>query len=169
MASRSENHSTPSSSTRSAAGVKGDAHRLRENGAEVGADLTAFVARMKGRSPEEGLGEIAQSSLIGGLVSATVWCVVLMVVLTILPYGMAKAFPPSAKPLAADAAAAPAASTPAPAEQPTKGETSKAAGSNANDPDGKLLKKLNMDETKSADPKVNPLDDLGNDLLKDLK
>lgn len=168
MASRSENHSTPAASSRSPVGVKGDVHRLRENSAEVAADLTAFVARMKGRSPTEVLGEIAQSTLTNGLVVATVWTLILMVVLTILPYGMTKAFPP-AKPLAADASAAPAASTPAAAEQPAKGETSKVAGSNANDPDGKLLKKLNMDETKTADPKVNPLDDLGNDLLKDLK
>ncbi len=167
MASHSENHSTPSSSKRSPVGIKGDVHRLRENGTEVASDLTAFVARMKGRSPQEVLGEIAQSTLTNGLVMATVWCVVLMAVLTILPYGVSKAFP-KAKPLAADASA-PADNSAAPAEQPAKGETSKSTGSNANDPDGKLLKKLNMDETKTADPKVNPLDDLGNDLLKDLK
>ncbi len=73
-------------------------------------------------------------------------------------------------PVPAPAATPAPATLPAPAAQPAKGETSTAsAGSNPNDPDGKLLKKLNMDETKNADPKVNPLDALGNDLLKDLK
>jgi hypothetical protein len=149
-------------------GLKGDIHRLKTSGAEAAAELSAFVAKMKGRSPQEVLGEIAQSGLTKGVIAATVWSVIGMAVLTIGPYGMNKAFPPAAKPLAADAKAE---SKEAPAaEQPAKGDAGAVAkGSNPNDPDGKLLKKLNMDETKMADPKVNPLDDLGNSLLKDLK
>jgi hypothetical protein len=147
--------------------LPGDIHRLRTNGAEVAAELTAFVAKMKGRSPQEVLGEIAQSTLTKGMIVATVWTIISMVVLTVIPFARAKAFPPAAKPLAAESKSD--SSTPAPAAQPAKGDTSTASTGNVNDPDGKLLKKLNMDETKNADPKVNPLDALGNDLLKDLK
>lgn len=148
-------------------GIQGDVHRLKTNGSEAAAELSAFVAKMKGRSPQEVLGEIAHSGLTKGVIAATVWSVIGMAVLTIGPYGMSKAFPPAVKPLADSKAAESKEEAPAAPAKADAGSVAK--GSNPNDPDGKLLKKLNMDETKMSDPKINPLDDLGNSLLKDLK
>jgi predicted Zn finger-like uncharacterized protein len=144
--------------------IGGDVQRLRTNGAEAAAELAEFLKKMRGKSPQEMLGLVAQSGLMQGVVQATVWTVVLMALLTVVPYGLAKAFPTAPKAVAENAEKTPAKAAPKGTE--ATGETgptdpaSKAA---------KALKKMGEDDTKTSNPGRNPLENSADDLLKDLK
>ena len=155
--------------------IKRDFQRLQENGSATAAELREFVSQMHGRRPQEVLGLVAQSGLTQGLVLATVLTVAGIGLMTVVPYAWAQAFPEqksaSAEPASgggqqADAAAAQpqtsAQATDAPAVDPTLDEPSQA---NKED----VLDKLGIGETKTSDPKTNPLEDKVDDLLKDLK
>ena len=156
----SQHTSQPSSG----GGVIGDVRRLRGSSSEVAAELSEFVAKMKGRSPQEVMGVVAQSGLTQGIVMATFGCLLVTAIFTAGPYFYAQQFPPPAKPIAAQ--------TPPPAATPaTNTNTPATATDPANTTPGKdeVLDKLGMGETKVTDPKFNPLENSGDDLLKDLK
>lgn len=143
--------------------VQGDMHRLKTNGAEAAAELAEFLKKMRGKSPQEMLGIVAQSGLAQGVIQATVWTVILMGVLTVVPYGMAKAFPP-AKPVAeAEPAKGPAKAAPKGEENAEPAATDPASKA------AKALKKMGEDDTKASSPAFNPLENSKDDLLKDLK
>ena len=134
-----------------ATGIAGDMKRLHGDAAATAAELREFVSSLKGRSPAEVLGAIGESSLFQGIVQATVGCVVLLVVFTVGPYlyyGPAEATGASA------AETTPAAATPATVEQAAATESADETGSDVE----RAAKAMGIDETRPADPKVNPLD-----------
>lgn len=142
----------------------GDLHRLKTNGAEAAAELAEFLKKMRGKSPQEMLGLVAQSGLMQGVVQATVWTIVLMALLTVVPYGLAKAFPTAPKAVAESAAEkAPAKAAPKSDETGETGPTDPASKA------AKALKKMGEDDTKTSSPARNPLENATDDLLKDLK
>jgi hypothetical protein len=151
-------------------GIVRDMRRIRAGSAMTAAELREFIRQFKGKSPQEVLGTVAQSGLSRAVGLATIGCVALVAVFTILPYAWGKVLPveskPERKPTAAPAAPAAAASEPRPAASP---QTATAAPSPAVNAGQDLLEKLGEGDAKTSDPRSNPLEDSADDLLKDLK
>ncbi len=158
---------SPSNPGNSPSGLRGDLHRARDGAFATSAELREFVHNLRGKSPQEVLGAVANSGLAQGVGLATFGTIVLMAVFTVVPYyvyggkAAAKAQQAAAAAAAAKAeadAANTAESTAATTEKSAK--ASKDASSNAQ----QTLDKMGESETKQADPSVNPLDNL-DDLL----
>jgi hypothetical protein len=158
------NGNSNATSESSKRGLTRDLTRLKQDGSASVAEVREFVRQMRGKSPAEVLGSVAQSSLTHGVVVATVATVILMVIFTAGPYvvyGKAPAKKPAApaaaaepaKPAEAAPAAAAAETTPAESKQPSKA----------------AVDVLGENEAKESAPDKNPLEDKGDDLLKDLK
>ena len=161
-----------SNSGRPPRGLVGDIHRARTGAKASAEELRAFVRDFRGRSPQEMLGLVAASNLIQATLLATVITFIFMAGFTVGPYMMKKAYPTAAKTSKKPAAAAPAPSASA-APAPVAATTTAAAplpvatGTGPATPD--VLNTLGIGETKVSDPKKNPLEAGGDDLLKDLK
>lgn len=168
-------------------GVGRDLARLRSESAATAAELREFLGQMRGKRPQDVLGLVAGSGLARAMLIATLGCVVLMAALTVIPYflyhrGAPPAAQPAAKTVPAKAAAktAPAETTAekAPAAEPAApaGTAAARAEPARNDPAAKgvkapapgaagspehvqrAIKAMDMDETKLADPKKNPME-----------
>ncbi|MFT5126258.1 MAG: hypothetical protein ACI9TH_001048 [Kiritimatiellia bacterium] len=147
--------------------VVSDVKNARRNSGAVAGEVREFLAQMQGRSPQEMLGMIAQSSLIKCTIQAVFVMLAVLVVFTIIPYGLeklrggdaakAKAAPEVAQPVVVPEKPATAASVDA-----------APATENSDEPDD-LLDKLGVGETKVAPAKENPLDGGADDLFKDLQ
>ena len=141
-----------------------DVKRLKTEASLTTAELCEFVRGLKGRSPQEVMGMITGNALTRAMVWSTVGCVSMLIVLSV-PF----AFGSSAK---AKAAKAKSAQTAKAKPEPTKNEAkeAKADSSEGDAPSEANLKKaskaMGLDETKTADPKKNPLDRLDNLLDK---
>lgn len=135
-------------------------------------DVSAHLDRFRGRAPSEMLGLPRQSGLLGAFAIASVCTLVLFVVLTLVPYLMAKQDAAPQAPADAAQAEAPKAdptpkqpkpATPAPAT--AKADTpAPVPAPTAKGPD--ISKTLGESDVKTASPKVNPLDKKDDDLLK---
>jgi len=68
------------------AGIAKDLRRMKTEGAASVKELRQFISQLKGRSPEEVMGAVAQSDLFRSIILAAAGCAVLLVVLTIIPY-----------------------------------------------------------------------------------
>jgi hypothetical protein len=68
------------------AGIAKDLRRLKTEGAASANELRQFIGQLKGRSPQEVMGEVAQSDLFRSIVLAAAGSAVLLVTLTIIPY-----------------------------------------------------------------------------------
>jgi hypothetical protein len=141
---RAEHVTTPLKS------AAGDVRRMKSSGAASVQELREFLRQHQGKGSQELLGELGKSSLLQAMVKATLGTLVLLAVLTVVPYfvqGPPEPTPAKAKP----AAATPEASTPVAAAQATK---------SSNVPDGvdldKAKKAMGLDETKAAPDNVNP-------------
>ena len=71
-------------------GVTHDIRKLKEHGTASLAELQQFMGSMKGRSPSEVLGVIAQSSLVKSTILATMGTLVLLFALTAIPWMMSQ-------------------------------------------------------------------------------
>ena len=72
------------------ASMSRDFKNIKRNSASTVDELRGFMREMRGKSPAEMLGAIAQSNLIRSLVIATASLAVLMLVLTVAPFLMAE-------------------------------------------------------------------------------
>ena len=162
---------SPSNPGNSPSGLRGDLHRARDGAFATSAELREFVHNLRGKSPQEVLGAVANSGLAQGVGLATFGTIVLMAVFTVVPYyvygGKAAA---KAKQAAAVAAAAKAETDAANTAESTATTTEKSAkvSKDASSNAQQTLDKMGESETKQADPKVNPLDNL-DDLLETKK
>lgn len=134
--------------------------RLSADAATTTGELRDFVRSLKGRSPQEVMGIVASNALTQAMIGSTIATAVLLVVLTV-PFAFGKsAKAKSQKPAAAVAE--------------TESAKSDAAASKTTNSDGtpseedikKASKAMGLDETKTADPKKNPLDNFDNLLDK---
>lgn len=130
-------------------------------------ELDDAVGQIRGKSPDEVLAAMSQASLSRCVGAASVACVILLVVLTVVPMIL---FPPTDTKAAAATPAAPAKTEEKPAAAPADANASTGEKKSEGDqkPSADAVKKLGLDETKQSDPKKNPLDNV-DDLLKDLK
>jgi len=142
--------SEPAESQRAKAGSFASAAELRE-----------FVQNMKGRSPQEVLGAVANSGLLQGVAISTLGTIFLIALFTAGPYFLygkaglkAKATQP-AEVRAEEKAAEPASTA----------ENKSAISSDAKQNVQQTLDKMGESETKMADPNENPLEKELNDLL----
>jgi hypothetical protein len=158
-----------------------DMKNLKENISFTATDLTRFLGEMKGKSPKEMLGLVAQSTLFRGMITSTLFFAALIVVFTIIPFTLNKLNPPEKT--QAQEEASPdeetensnneVSNTSAPNGQTTSTETPATdadgnplpTGSSGND----VIDTLGIGETKVAAPNVNPLDDSSNDIFDELK
>ncbi|MDP7277973.1 MAG: hypothetical protein QF363_21010 [Planctomycetaceae bacterium] len=149
-------------------GVFKDVKRLQTDGTASVEELREFLERLKGKSPQEMLGIVAESGLVKGMVTATIGTMVVLLVFTIGPwaYGelagepvqpqtLAKPAPattpnPQAAIDPATQAAAAAASVADPGSQPP------AAASGQPDL-GAATKALGIGETKTGEPNLDSL------------
>ena len=134
--------------------VSGDFRNLRTHGTASLAELKEFLDKLRRKSPQEVIGIVSSSLLIQSVVIATVITVVFMAVFTIGPYFIWGS--PKVKPAPTPTAAAAPAST-APAAKATTTKAEKSDGPSQEDA-AKAIKAMGMDETKTADPKANPLE-----------
>ena len=70
------------------ASVRRDFKNLKRNSSATAGDLREFMREMRGKSPREMLGAIAQSTLVTSTIVSTVAIFILLVVLTVVPYGV---------------------------------------------------------------------------------
>lgn len=139
-------------------GMVSGAKRLSTDAAASTAELRDFVRSLKGRSPQEVMGIVTSSALTQAIIGSTIATVVLIAVLTV-PFAGGSAKAKSTKPQAATSVTEP---------EPTK--SNEKAASNSDTPSEEDIKKaskaMGLDETKTADPKKNPLDNFDNLLDK---
>ena len=136
--------------------------------------LTETLKRLRNQTPAESLGLPAGSGLMKPFLQAGAATLILLALLTVVPY-----FVDPPKSAEAKGPAVPEKQEPAPTETPkdqgspkpgpdntaSKATTPGTKGNKADE----LLNKLGETGTKTASPKVNPLDKKDDDLLKDIK
>lgn len=149
-------------------GVRGQVSRLRVHSGATAAEIRQFIGQLRGRSPQEVMGVLAQSNLLRATALAAVWTVGLLLVLTILPAIFAKR--KAVETPAPVATTTPAADKSKPADANTKDSAAATGDTKSKTPSKTdVADKLGIGETKTLDPKKNPLDGAGDDLFKDIK
>lgn len=138
-----------------AGGVK----RLSTDAAATTAELRDFVRGLKGRSPQEVMGIVTNSALTQAIIGSAIATVVLIAVLSVPFASGSSTKSKSAKPKGASAATE---------SEPSKTKEKSVGGSDQPSEEDikKASKAMGLDETKTADPKKNPLDSFDNLLDK---
>ncbi|MCA9175304.1 MAG: hypothetical protein KDB14_12540 [Planctomycetales bacterium] len=142
------------------------------------AELRDFMGRLKGKSPQEVLGEVATSGLVRSTTVAAIGFLVVILSLSVGAHYWKQAFPKSSGATAAtsskktdDDQPGNTAANESAATTPSGGAASPATPA---EPATKLsgdptLDNLGIGETKDADPKKNPLESTLDNLLDDTK
>ena len=151
---------TPSRST--LASTKADLRELKGNSRATVQELQAFLRELKGKSPQEMLGVVASSQLIRALTLSCTLVAAGILLFTAIPYFFGEE--PSSKTMERGFETRPP--TPAPEASPqTPAPTPPVKLSPAPDP----IENLGVGEELPAPPNVNPLENNGDDFLKDLE
>lgn len=124
------------------ASTRAELRQLRNHSQATVAELKAFLAEMKGRSPQEMLGMVTGNQLFRAVVQSCVLLLVILAVFTVVPY-LSREEP--APEVAAEKQA------PVPAEPAPETVTPVEPGPGA-------AETLGVGEEKQAPPDVNPLD-----------
>ena len=141
------------------ASTRAEMRNLKNNSSATVDELRAFLAELKGRSPQEMLGMVAGNQLFKALVQSTVFLAVLVGVCTAVPYFMAVGEENPAEEMAEEEA------TPtAPIDAPDPAEPVEATV-----PEPNPLETLGVGEEKQAPPDVNPLDNTTGGFLEELE
>lgn len=125
------------------ASTRSELRHLRDHSQATVAELKAFLAEMKGRSPQEMLGMVAANALVQALVQATVVIALIVAIFTLIPYFTRGEDKPAV--VEQPIPAAPPESKETPIEEP------------ATAPEA-ALETLGIGEEKSAPADANPLD-----------
>lgn len=139
--------------------------QLRGNSSATAAELREFLGQLKGRSPQEVMGIVAQSSLFRGITTATIACAVLLLIFTIGPYLLSNAPGALSQKTVTAATVAPVSNDiAAPADQNTN--TTQTQQAEPTKPDlAKAAQAMGIGETAEAAPDKNPLDSKLDNLL----
>ena len=139
-----------------ASGALNKMQRLQGHSSATVGELREFLGQLKGRSPQEVMGIVAQSSLFQGISTATIGCAVLLAVCTVVPYVLSD----GAIETATTTVLAGTVSTPSAIVEPPAAETTAAAEvSTTGEPDlQRAADAMGIGESSPADPNKNPLD-----------
>jgi hypothetical protein len=149
--------SKPTEPRTAMASTKADLRELRDNSRATVGEIQAFLRDLKGKGPQEMLGVVAASGLFRSLVLSTAIVAGGILLFTAIPYFMGGEEKP-----------APATEKPAPANTPEKAPEVPAPAPAA-EPAPDPLSALGVGEELSAPADTNPLEDKGDDFLKDLE
>ena len=145
----------PTETRTAMASTKADLRELRENSSATVHEIQAFLRELKGKGPQGMLGVVAASNLFRSLLLSSAMVVGGILLFTAIPYFTGS-----------DEKPAPVAEKPVPVEAPVEApKPVEPAAEPAPDP----LSKLGVGEELSAPSDANPLDDKGDDFLKDLE
>jgi hypothetical protein len=145
---------TPAPRRGALASTTADLRELKGNSRATVQELQAFLRELKGKSPQEMLGVVAASQLARSLVLSSAWVGGAILLFTAIPYF----FGDDPKEVPA-AAAEPTPAPPPPAAEPATVEEKRPAP----------LSTLGVGEELTAPPDENPLENKGDDFLKDLE
>jgi len=129
-------------------------------------ELREFIGSLKGRKPQEVMGDVASNGLVQGILLSTVGFVVILLVFTVIPYFMADEEPVAQK---EDNSTVITASEENPQQQEETQETDQQTPTAEEGTGDAVLDNLGIGETKDANPDENPLGDKFNDLLEGVK
>ena len=142
-------------------GIGADIRSVKHNGAASITELREFMRSLKGRKPQEAMEIASNNGLIRGLVISTIGFLVVLFVFTLIPFFLDE-----------DEVVTQQGITPTSENAGTQGSKSNAGTEDQTDSSQtptaqgeELLDKLQIGETKTADPDANPLDSQFNDLL----
>ena len=137
------------------ASVKGDLKNLKANSAVTAGELRQFLSEMRGQTPKEMLGSIAQSSLVRSVAISTACICFLLLALSGIAYGVRVMNPEEPKKKE---------TTETPANKPDPATNAIVAGATTGTNDV-----LGINQSKQGKPReTNPFDTKG-DLLDDIK
>lgn len=143
------------------AGAMQDYQALRENTAASVGELREFLGRLKGRSPQEVMGIVAQSSLVRGISIATAGTLILLCAFTIGPWALA-----DEQQTEQTAQNNQSPSDDESDQQPVAAADQEATASDTNEPDvERAAAAMGIDKTETAPPDRNPLDNKLDNLL----
>ena len=150
------------------ANIGHDLKNLRRNVSATADELRDFLGQMKGKSPKEMLGLVAQSTLSKGFMQSIVIFSALILVFTVIPFTIGLFNPKEEKKVQTQESA------PANVDNDKNNPATTATDPEGNPvPTGEtgnpVIDTLGIGETKEAPKAVNPLDDTGNDLFDELK
>lgn len=153
-----------------------DLRKLKANGAATAQELTEWLARMRGKSPREVLGAVANSNLIQSFAQASIGVAVFVLVFTVIPWTVSLIKGDGASESTnteevAKAGAEEGTETPVDETNTTPKDPEDPVGTpdiDINDKAG-IANKLGVGETKEAPANVNPLDGSVDDLLEGLE
>ena len=144
----------------SMASTKADFRELKANSSETVQELQEFLRELRGKSPQEMLGVVATSQLFRATILSIVLVTGAIFTLTAIPYFLGEEpapLPAAPAPVATAPSTAPAPAPPATAPQLTNPEAPTS------------LAPLGVNEKLPAPANTNPLEDKGEDFLKDLE
>lgn len=135
--------------------TRAELRNLRNNSQATVDELKAFLAEMKGKSPQEMLGMVATNQLFRATIHSLILIGGLIAIFTVIPYLTREEAPVETEPEVTENSA-PAEEPAAPEEEPVEEPA---------DP----LEKLGVGEEKQAPPEVNPLDGNTDSFLDELE
>jgi hypothetical protein len=152
-------------------GIARDVRRLKADGAATMAELREFLGQMRGRSPQEMIGLVAESGLTRSMLLATFLFVLLLAALTVIPYAVRRDGADASTPVAEEKAVEKEESSQA--GQPEAAEDSTETPAATQDVDTvdtgidpeRAIDAMGIGETRVADPKENPMEDKLDKLL----
>lgn len=142
----------------SMASTKADLRELKENSNATVRELQEFLRQLKGKSPQEMLGVVASSQLIRATILSVILVTTALFALTAIPYFLGDKAAKTADTTSVEPAPAPPEPTP-PAPGP------EAPSTDPPDP----IAPLGVNDKIIAPSNTNPLEDKGEDFLKDLE
>ena len=168
----SEHDDHSGASTAPMSSVTRDLQHVRANSASTAKELRTFLSEMKGRSPKDMLGMVAQSNLFKSLISAAVLMAVLILALTIVPYALNQfgaGVDVAEEVAAAEAPESPAETSPPDSETAKTPEPAIPVEPTAPTTNQRLEDQLGIGESRDAPAEVNPLEGAADDLFKDFE
>ena len=141
-------------------GMFKDIKRLKSDGSASVEELRQFLDQLRGRSPQEMLGLVAESGLFRGMITATIGMVAILFVFTVGPWAYNSMAGETPRQRAAAQQAAKPKSQSAPVQPVVKPSEATAKTTTGDGPDLKgAAKALEIDQTKTGVPDIDSLID----------
>jgi hypothetical protein len=149
-------------------GIAADIRSVKHNGSASITELREFMRSLKGRKPQEAMEIASSNGLIRGLIISTSGFLVVLFVFTLIPFFLNEdevVTQQGITPTSTNARDTQESNTAADAGTQVGTDSSQTSTAQGDE----LLDKLQIGETKTADPDANPLDGQFNDLLEGIE